>query len=254
MSEPNPFLSSGSSSPARSGSTGGPNTVDAGQGWAWILSGFELFKKNPGNWIVIAIILFVIMMVLAFIPFLGAIATFLLMPVFTGGLMLGCQALVRNETLEINHLFAGFKTQTGNLVALGGISIGAWIVIMIPVMLIVFFGAYFGASAGGPAGIGGMGVSFVLAMLIVFGLSILIYMALWFAPALVVLRGSAPMEAIKLSFGACMKNIIPFLVYGLVVLVLSIVATIPFGLGWLVLGPVLGASVYTAYQDIFGDA
>jgi hypothetical protein len=254
MSEPNPFLSSGSSSPARSGSTGGANTVDAGQGWAWILSGFELFKKNPGNWIVIVIVLFVIMVVLSFIPILGAIATFLLMPVFTGGLMLGCQSLARDGTLEINHLFAGFKTQTGNLVALGGISIGAWIVIMIPVMLLVFFGAYFGASAGGPAGFGGMGVSFILALLIVFGLSILIYMALWFAPALVVLRGAAPMEAIKLSFGACVKNIIPFLVYGLVVLVLSIVATIPFGLGWLVLGPVLAASVYTAYQGIFGDA
>ena len=253
MSEPNPFLSSGSS-PAVSGSAGGVRTVDAGQGWAWILSGFELFKKQPGNWIVIVIVLFVINVVLSFIPILGAIATFLLMPVFVGGLMLGCQSLARSGTLEINHLFAGFKTQTGNLVMLGGISLGAWIVIMLPVMAIVFFGAYFGASAGNAAGIGGMGLSFVLAMLIVFGLSILIYMALWFAPALVVLRGSAPMEAIKLSFGACMKNIIPFLVYGLVVLVLSIVATIPFGLGWLVLGPVLVASVYTAYQDIFGDA
>jgi len=60
--------------------------------------------------------------------------------------------------------------------------------------------------------------------------------------------------AIKQSFGACLKNIVPFLIYGVVAFVLSIVATIPFGLGWLVLGPVLAASVYTAYQDIFGDA
>ena len=253
MSEPNPFLSSGSSS-AGSASTGEAHTVAAGQGWAWIMSGFELFKKQPGIWIVIGIVLFVIMMVLAVIPFLGAIATFLLMPVFTGGLMLGCQSLARDGTLEINHLFAGFKTQTGNLVVLGAISIGAWIVVMLPVMAIMFFGAYFGASAGGAAGMGGMGASFLLAFLIVFALSILIYMGLWFAPALVALRGVAPMAAIKLSFGACMKNIVPFLVYGLVVLVLSIVATIPLGLGWLVLGPVLAASVYTAYLDLFGDA
>jgi len=254
MSEPNPFLSSGSNSPAGSGSTGDVRTVDAGQGWAWILSGFELFKKQPGNWIVIVIVLFVIMVVLSFIPILGAIATFLLMPVFTGGLMLGCQSLSGNGAFEINHLFAGFKTQTGNLVTLGGISIGAWIIVMLPVMAIVGFGAYFGASAGDAAGIGGMGASFVLALLIVFALSIFIYMALWFAPALVVLRGAAPMAAIKQSLSACMKNIMPFLVYGLVVMVLSIVATIPFGLGWLVLGPVLIASVYTAYRDIFGDA
>jgi uncharacterized membrane protein len=253
MSEPNPFLSSGSSA-AGSGSAGEARAVDAGQGWAWIVTGFEMFKKQPGNWIVIVIVLFVIMMVLAFIPFLGAIATFLLMPIFTGGLMLGCRSLARDGTLEINHLFAGFSTQTGNLVALGGISIAAWIVVMLPVMAITFFGAYFGASAGGAAGMGGMGASFLLALLIVLALSILIYMALWFAPALVVLRGAAPMAAIKQSFAACLRNVIPFLVYGLVVLVLSIVATIPFGLGWLVLGPVLAASVYTAYQDIFGDA
>lgn len=254
MSQPNPFLSSGTSNPSGPGPAGDPRTVDAGKGWEWIVKGFELFKKQPGNWIVITIVLFVILLVLAVIPFLGAIATFLLMPVFTGGLMLGCQSQARDGKLEINHLFAGFNTQTGNLVTLGAISIGAWIVVMLPVMAIVGFGAFFGASAGGAAGIGGMGASFLLAFLIVFALSVVIYMGLWFAPALVVLREIAPVPAIKLSFAACMKNIVPFLVYGIVIFVLSIVATIPLGLGWLVLGPVLAASVYRAYQDVFGDA
>ena len=254
MSQPNPILSSGSSSSSASGSAGEARTVDAGKGWAWIAQGFELFKKQPGIWIVILIVLFVILMVLAFIPILGALATFLLMPVFTGGLMLGCQSVARDGTLEIGHLFAGFKTHTGNLVVLGAISIGAWIVVMLPVMAIVGVGAFFGASAGGAAGAGGVGATFLLAFLIAFAMSIVIYMALWFAPALIVLSGAAPIPAIKQSFGACLKNIVPFLVYGLVIFVLSIVATIPFGLGWLVLGPVLAASVYTAYRDIFGGA
>jgi len=254
MSEPNPFLSSGSSSPAGSSSTGDARAVAAGQGWAWIASGFELFKKQPGIWIAIVVLLFVIMIVLSLIPFLGSIALFLLMPVFTGGLMLGCRSLARDGPLEIGHLFAGFQNQTGNLVVLGAISIAAWIVVMLPVMAIVGVGAFFGASAGGAAGMGGIGASFLLAFLIAFAFSILIYMALWFAPALVVLRGAAPVAAIKQSFAACLKNIIPFLIYGLVVFVLGIVATIPLGLGWLVLGPVLGASVYTAFQDLFGDA
>ena len=195
MSEPNPFLSSGTSSPAAAGAGGEARAVDAGQGWAWIAKGFELFKKQPGIWIVIVVLLFVIMMVLAFIPILGALATFLLMPVFTGGLMLGCRSLARDGTLEINHLFAGFSTQTGNLFVLGAISIGAWIVVMLPVLAIVGVGAFFGASHGGAAGMGGMGASFLLAFLIVFALSIVIYMALWFAPALVVFRGAAPVAA-----------------------------------------------------------
>jgi len=254
MSEPNPLPSSVTSNPSASNSAGEARAVDAGQGWAWIVSGFELFKKQPGNWIVIVIVLFVILMVLAFIPLLGAIATFLLMPVFTGGLMLGCRSLARDGTLEIGQLFAGFKAQTGNLVVLGAISIGAWIVVMLPVMAIMGVGIFFGASGDSAMHMGGMGASILLAVLIVFALSILIYMALWFAPALVVLSGAAPVAALKQSFGACLKNIVPFLVYGIVALVLSVVATIPFGLGWLVLGPVLVASVYVAYQDIFGDA
>jgi len=44
---------------------------------------------------------------------------------------------------------------------------------------------------------------------------------------------------------------VPFVLYGLVGLVLGIVASIPFGLGWLVLGPVAIASVYVGYRDIF---
>ena len=76
-------------------------------------------------------------------------------------------------------------------------------------------------------------------------------MAAWFASALVALDGMEPWQALKSSFFACLKNIIPFLVYGLVMLVLSIIATIPLGLGWLVLGPLTIASIYTAYRDVF---
>ena len=41
------------------------------------------------------------------------------------------------------------------------------------------------------------------------------------------------------------------IVYGIIGFVLSIVATLPLGLGWLVLGPVIAASVYTAYRDVY---
>jgi hypothetical protein len=36
--------------------------------------------------------------------------------------------------------------------------------------------------------------------------------------------------------------------------VLAIVASIPLALGWLVLGPMIVASVYTAYRDIYLSA
>jgi hypothetical protein len=229
-------------------------SVGAGQGWTWIADGFGLFKQAPGTWIALVIVLFVILLVLAFIPWLGAIATFLLMPLFVGGLILGCRALQGGGELELSHLFAGFKTHTANLVVLGALAIGGWIIVMLPVVAIVGVGAIVGVMRGDAAGAIAMGSSFLLAWLVAMALSIPIYMALWFAPALVVLRGLAPVAALKESFLGCLKNIGPFLIYGIVMLVLSVFATLPFLLGWLVLGPVAIASVYVSYRDIYGDA
>jgi hypothetical protein len=232
----------------------GGRAVDAGRGWTWIADGFGLFKKAPGMWIALVIVLFVILLVLAFIPLLGAVATFLLMPLFLGGLMLGCRALEGGGELEVGHLFAGFKAHTGNLIVLGALAIGGWIIVMLPVIAIVGAGAIFGMMRGDTAGVAAMGGSFMLAWLVAMALSIPIYMALWFAPALVVLRGLAPVAAVKESFFGCLKNIVPFLIYGIVMLVLGVLAAIPLGLGWLVLGPVAVASIYVAYRDIYGEA
>jgi uncharacterized membrane protein len=55
----------------------------------------------------------------------------------------------------------------------------------------------------------------------------------------------------KTSFSGCLRNLLPFLVYGVVMLVLAVLATLPIGLGWLILGPMLSASVYTSYRDIY---
>jgi uncharacterized membrane protein len=57
----------------------------------------------------------------------------------------------------------------------------------------------------------------------------------------------------KASFAGSMVNVLPFLVYGVVGVVLAIVASIPLMLGWLVLLPVSVASIYTSYCDIYED-
>ena len=53
------------------------------------------------------------------------------------------------------------------------------------------------------------------------------------------------------SFRACLKNIVPFLLYGIVFFFLFVLAAIPLGLGFLVVIPVLIASIYTSYRDVF---
>ena len=92
-----------------------------------------------------------------------------------------------------------------------------------------------------------------LVALITVSLYVPLLMAFWFAPALVILRNASAVDALKLSFNGCLLNIMPFLLYGIIGLVLTIVAVIPMGLGLLVLVPMVTASMYVACQDIFPE-
>ena len=225
--------------------------VGAGRGWDWIVEAFALFRLQPGMWILMVVILGVLFVLMSMIPVLGSLASALLLPIFGAGLMLGCRALDREGTLEMSHLFAGFKEKTGNLVMIGVFNLVGWAVMAIAVIAVVGGGVFMGAMRGGSIGAGMSIVSVLIAGLLVAALSVPLYMATWFAPALVVLHDVAPMDALKASFFACLRNWIPFTVYSVVLLVLGLLAAIPLGLGYLVLLPVLAASIYTAYRDLF---
>ena len=94
-----------------------------------------------------------------------------------------------------------------------------------------------------PDQLGRLGVTLALALLIVFGLMLPLVMAIWFAPPLVVFHDMGAGDAMKASFAGCLKNMLPFLLYGIVLLVASVIASIPLMLGWLVLGPVIAATI-----------
>jgi uncharacterized membrane protein len=91
----------------------------------------------------------------------------------------------------------------------------------------------------------------MLGLLVALGLSVPLVMAMWFAPALIVFHDLKPMDALTQSFQGCLKNIVPFLVYGIITFVIGMLASIPAGLGWLIWGPTLIGSIYAGYRDIF---
>ena len=71
----------------------GGQSRPASHGWNWIAEGWELFKRQPGMWIGIVLIAFVIFIGAAMIPIVGGLATTLFGPVFAAGVMIGCKAL-----------------------------------------------------------------------------------------------------------------------------------------------------------------
>jgi hypothetical protein len=236
--------------PARSA----PRTVDGNRGLDWWTEGWALFMKNPGMWLVFGVIFLVLMVLLGFIPILGALASAVLTQVIVGGWMLGARKLESEGTLEPADLFSGFKDRLNPLLAVGGLALGVTIVI-VAVGAIFGAGGVVGMIAGGGSGhMGGMMAGLaglMLAAAVMMVLAFVAAMALWFAPALVVFSDVAPLDALKDSWSASLKNIVPFLVYGLLWIVAAVVASIPLMLGWFVLMPLTMLSMYRAYVDIF---
>ena len=238
--------------------------VRARNGWTWIVQGYALFRRSPAVWLALVVLLFFASDVLLRLPALG-LAFLLLMPVFVAGLMEGCRALERGEPLQLAHLLSGFRRNAAQLVTIGGV----WLVGNIVIMLIV-------REMGGdaitmlqkmmPKGevpsqitpeMQAAARTVVRTWLLAMALSLPLLMAVLYAPLLVYFHDQRPVPAMKWSFAACVKNMLPLLVYALAIFAGIFIATpVSLALGrydlalWL-LAPVALPSVYASYRDIF---
>jgi uncharacterized membrane protein len=231
--------------------------VDAGHGAAWWTEGWTLFMRNALLWVVLAVILIVGFALVGMVPLLGSLATALLTPVFFASWLVAARKVEGGGALEVADLFTCLQgDRLTPLIVLGALFAAATL-IMLLVAGVLGAGAMFGLMGGGmhrSAGgmVSAMGAGF-MAMLVFLVFGMLSTAALWFAPALVVFRNVAPVDAVMTSLRAVIKNVLPFLVYGVIQIVLAIVASIPFGLGWLVLLPVMLLTAYVSYRDVFGE-
>jgi len=236
----------------------------AGRGWAWITAGFGHFRASPGVWIGVCVIWLAIVIVVNLVPFIGGLAFYFLQAVLLGGLMLGCRAQDEGRALELNHLFMGFNVELGKLVGAGGVYLAATIgvTLLVMILMLVLGGAFVSLDQLGamvesehldPALAASLGVIVPIVAVVFTALILVVLMGFWFAPALIVFHGTEIVEAYKLSFAGCLRNWVPFLVYGIALFGLTLVAMVPLGLGLLVLGPVFTASIYAAYKDIYTD-
>jgi uncharacterized membrane protein len=89
------------------------------------------------------------------------------------------------------------------------------------------------------------------AMLVGTLLFVTLAMAVWFAPALVILDKQPGFQALWTSMLASLRNAVPLLLYSIVSSVLLLFAVIPFGLGLILWIPVMLLTIYTSYRDVF---
>ena len=234
-----------------------PRENPAGAGVDWIGEGWRLFAKAPLMWIVAILVIVVIAVVVGIIPVIGSLAFQIAQPIFAAGLMVACRSLETGGEFEIEHVFAGFKQNLANLVIVGLIFLAASVVLLLIFALFAGFGLLMAFATGDPQDVWpalmASGMSILLGSLVVLLLMVPLLMFYWFAPALVMLHDMAPVAAMKASFRGCIRNIVPFLVYGILMMLLSFVAMIPLGLGLLVWFPVAVTSTYAAYRTIYTE-
>lgn len=237
-------------------------TVPLGNALAWLRIGAMLYKSYLLMWGVLFVIYFIILHLFSLLGVVGSIFTFLVAPVFSGGLLLGCQAIERKQDLEINHLFAGFKRNAVQLMKLGWIYLAVILVLSMIVSMSIDPEALQALPKGEP--LTSEQLQSLSKPLLLLGLLLIpALMAFWFAPALVTINQLQPWDGLKLSFSACIKNILPLTFYSFLIgIFFTMLLTISqlfgaFGESVLLvlllftLLPMAMTSLYVSYRDIF---
>jgi len=243
--------------------------VEARQGVVWLLDGWRLFRAAPLGWLAMVFAYWIIMTLASVVPFIGVAAASILVPAFSVGFMAAARAAARSGPLELTLLFDGFRHQPKSQLVLGVIYLMC-LGTLLSVTTLVDDGAL--ASwmlTGRPAEDTLQSDDFLQALGVAALLYMPVLMAFWFAPPLAAWHGVGPVKALFFSFVACLLNWRPFLVYGafsaLVVLVLPLAVLLALTLAslkvaamslvfpvLLVLLPILFASFYASYRDVFG--
>lgn len=229
------------------------NSVAVGNALDWYKGGWKIFSAAKLNWVLMTLVFFVIVLMLGFIPILGIVGIYLLLPMLQAGMLNAADKVERGESVKVGDLFVALKDKNkrGTLMALGGIMLATVFALLI-LSTPFIGGGVLSSMSETPAG--GMTVLPVIGaggLLFAVTAGLLLAMLFFYAPALVMFRDMGAVDAIKASFAGAWKNLLPFVVFMLIYLGLSVIAGIPFGLGFLVLLPVVVATSYYSYKDIF---
>ena len=193
---------------------------------------------------------------LVVVPVIGAYALYLLTPIFLAGMMVACREQEAGREVEIAHLFRGFRHNASHLVTVGGVYLVGQVVIAGLVLSIggaELQDAHAGRCRRQCAAVdaGRQPTASLSRCWWAARCSCRFVMAVWFAPMLVIFDEVPAVRAMQLSVRACLLNLLPFLLYGVIMFGLLVVAMAPLFAGLVLWVPLAVISGYTSYRDIF---
>jgi hypothetical protein len=246
--------------------------LPARRGWLWLAGGFAIFRKNPPLLTFLVISYWMLAAMMSLIPVIGAVIATLCIPAFSVSLMNACRELEQGRPIGPLTLFSGFRENPRALLTLGALYLGATVAILALSSLadggLLMDRMLFGAPLSEEAAVS---AEFLFATRIALVLLVPLVMAYWYAPALAAWHGFSASKALFFSFVACLRNwrafiayvaaitvfgaLIPGIILGLLAVVMpesvhffAALFTVPM---LLILAPVLFASFYASYRDVF---
>jgi uncharacterized membrane protein len=228
--------------------------VRAARGAGWFADAFRLFRVRPVAWISLCAAWMVITFGLLVIPLVGGVLANFLQPVFFASFAITALRQSAGEPVVMGDLFQGFRRNLRPLVNLGAILLIAEIAIF---ALMAALGLPMGGTGDQPFTVNEYvealrGREWIL--IAGFALTVLVKGALWFAPPLIALHDMPMAHAMRWSLYAALANLGAMIVYGAVLFGLFFLSLIPWGLGLLVLLPVMVITTYIGYRDVFEAA
>lgn len=208
-----------------------PVSASAGEGVDWLKAGWAVISGKVWTFIGALVVMVIIAIVLQLIPKIGGIIYWLLSSVFTAGFAYMFHQKAEGNPVSVGQLFAGFRQYMGQLVL-----ISIWTFLGLILIAMILFGLVMmmgGAGSFQTGTIRNPFAFFSLRLFILMIVGLLLYiplmMAQWISPTLVILHGLKAIDAMKLSFQACLKNMLPLLVLGIVAMLMVFGAMLVMG-------------------------
>lgn len=221
--------------------------------WKEVLSeSFDLFKLHYAHVFLYLFLTIISAMAINQIPFIGGVLNSALQVILGIGFYLLCDQYHKGHQPNIGLLFEYFNSEEirkrmNPLVIFNS----AWSIIVAILVLAIgavlaMLGLTFDMGVAQMAQAGGM------AMILIFPLTMLVSILLYFSIPLMLYRKIPLVETIKLNLRLVTVNWLPLTVFALILFLLGIVCTVPFGLGLIILFPVICLSNFVLYRMIFG--
>lgn len=230
----------------------------AGAGLVWIKEGWRLFKLSPIPWMGMTALVFMVIIGVNMIPYIGHLAIELLSPFLVAGYFSASRAAMAGEPVTFIHLGAGAQNGRDALLRIGLAYLAGSLLVFALVHLLTgsdlreLLRQAQNPAALSPDELNLLVAAALPAMLLGTALLAPLLMATWFAPGLALFDAFPASRALWWSLWACWVNWRPLLYYSLMLGALGALALIiPFGLGLLVFLPLTLISTHAGYRMIF---